>query len=81
MIIEKTLFAMAISGQTITKSTGISIALVLAIMAATAWITNAFNSTTFEIQIMQKDIEEIKNKQNEFTEYVKNQSLIIHQPK
>ena len=54
---------MATTGQTLTKNTSVSIALVALIVGATMWITQAFTSTEARITGLESDINEIKVQQ------------------
>lgn len=64
------LLAVSSVGQTITKNTSVSIALVVMLIGATVWATTAFTSTEFRLSNMEDDIYEIKINQASILEAV-----------
>lgn len=65
------LLGMATTGQTITRSTSISIALVILIIGATITITTIFNNLKNDMANMQLQISEIQKDQEAIFEYIK----------
>lgn len=64
------LIGMATTGQTITKNTSVSIALVIAIIAATSYVTSTIANTGNDISNLQQDVEDIKDNQKEILKYI-----------
>ena len=61
---DDALVGMAVTGQTITKNTSVSIALVVMLVGATIWATSAFTSTENRLMNVENDIKEIKDQQS-----------------
>lgn len=73
------ILGMAASGQTISRNTGVSIALVIAIMGATAWVTKSITSTDLRLSGLETTVTEIREQQTEILDVLQNtnQSLLI----
>ena len=64
-ISKSIILGMIATGDTITKHTSISLTLVLTIIAATAYITNAMADTRNDINHLKSDVQEIKMNQDQ----------------
>lgn len=71
-MISKTLMFMAMTGQTITKNTGVSIVLVIGLVVATVAVTTAFNTVENDISNLKKDVNEIKVQQDKIYTFIQN---------
>jgi len=68
---------MAVSGQTITKNTSVSIGLIAMLVGATIWATSAFTSTENRLMNLENDMGEIKDQQTLILQSIQTKSFPI----
>ena len=69
-ISKSILLAMAVNGQTISRNTSVSVALVAMIIGATVWVTTAFTSTEARLSNVELDIQEMKDQNTLILNYL-----------
>lgn len=79
-MLKETLIAFALTGQTITRDTTVSILLVVMLLGATVTITTLMRDVQNDIANVNDDVAEIKSRQDEIYQYVIGNPLAPKEP-